>query len=337
MARLLIKSKGFENQALELRPGVNRIGRDAGCDFPISEDTVSSFHCEIVVAASGVTLRDNHSTNGTRVNGEPVQEAQLRAGETLLLGHVELFVENTEFKIPAPVIATPMPPLTVVEAPKVPAIPVPAREKFATPVPAPLATEVKLPPPTKGAARNSSPASNGIVVPAPEKIEARISKSVLVPVVTEVKTPALEKSEPEIPAIRKAVDKVSAPANTAANAPVARTAEVKAPPQSDPIAKKTSEPLATGVTICPRHAQTLAIYTCAHCSEPLCSACVRRSREPNGRMIMLCDACLQKAAARKHTPAPIPTLPPKKSIFGFLRGDARPASTPAARREKSSK
>jgi hypothetical protein len=337
MARILIKSKEFENRVLELRPGVNRIGRDAGCDFTISEDTVSSFHCDVVVTASGVTLRDNNSTNGTRVNGEPIQDAQLRAGQTLLLGYVELFVENTEFKIPVPVIAAPMPPASVIEEPKVPVIPALAREKFEAPTPAPLVTEVKLPVPTNGEVKNSSAARNGIEIPAPEKIEARISTSIPVPVVSEVKSPAPEKIEPKIPAIGKAVDKVSAPGNTSTNAPIARIAEIKAPTQSEPVAKRGSEPLATGVTICPRHAQTLAIYTCAHCSEPLCSACVRRSREPNGRMIMLCEPCLQKAASLRHIPAPIPPLPQKRSIFGFLRCDSRPEAASATSGEKSLK
>ena len=42
MARLLIKTEGLENRTLELRLGVNRVGRDPDCDFPIDHPTVSS-------------------------------------------------------------------------------------------------------------------------------------------------------------------------------------------------------------------------------------------------------------------------------------------------------
>jgi predicted component of type VI protein secretion system len=337
MARLLIKSNGFENRTLELRPGVNRIGRDAGCDFTISEDTVSSFHCEIEVTATGVTLRDNHSTNGTRLNGEPVQEAQLRAGQTLLLGYLELFVENTEFKIPAPVIPAPAPPAPVVEPAKTPAAPAVTEEKLASPLPAPLLAEVKLPAPTNGELKNPVPARHEIAAEASEKIQVRISPAAPPPVVSAAKAREPEKIEAKAPIAEKPAAQKPEPGHAVANGAVAQKAEVIPPAPSEPVPQKRVEPLPSGVTICPRHAQTLAIYTCAHCSEPLCSACVRRSREPNGRMIMLCESCLQKAAALRHIPAPIPPLPQKKSLFGFLRSDARPASTSASRREKASK
>ena len=41
MARLLIKMEGLENRTLELRFGVNHVGRDPDCDFPIDHPAVS--------------------------------------------------------------------------------------------------------------------------------------------------------------------------------------------------------------------------------------------------------------------------------------------------------
>jgi pSer/pThr/pTyr-binding forkhead associated (FHA) protein len=102
MARLLIKTEGLEQQALELRLGVNRVGRDPDCDFPIVHSTVSTNHCEVIVSGDGVMLRDCDSTNGTFVNGDPVTEAWLIPGQEVRLGDVELFVENTDINVAIP-------------------------------------------------------------------------------------------------------------------------------------------------------------------------------------------------------------------------------------------
>jgi pSer/pThr/pTyr-binding forkhead associated (FHA) protein len=102
MARLLVKTKDLDNQTLELRLGVNRVGRDPDCDFPIFHPTVSTNHCELVLSNDGVLLRDCDSTNGTFVNGEPITEARLLPGQTVTLGDVELFVESTEVSIAIP-------------------------------------------------------------------------------------------------------------------------------------------------------------------------------------------------------------------------------------------
>ena len=99
MARLLIKTEGLENRTLELRLGVNRVGRDPDCDFPIIHPTVSTNHCELVVTGVGVMLRDCNSTNGTFLNGDPVREAWLLPGQEVKLGDVELFVESTEVNV----------------------------------------------------------------------------------------------------------------------------------------------------------------------------------------------------------------------------------------------
>jgi pSer/pThr/pTyr-binding forkhead associated (FHA) protein len=102
MARLLIKTEGLKQQALELRLGVNRVGRSPESDFPIHHPTVSTNHCELVVSNDGVLLRDCNSTNGTFVNGEPVGEARLVPGQTVSLGSVDLLVENTQVAVAIP-------------------------------------------------------------------------------------------------------------------------------------------------------------------------------------------------------------------------------------------
>lgn len=102
MARLLVKTEGLEHQTLELRLGVNRVGRDPDCEFCLDHPTISTLHCKLSLSNDGVYIQDCQSTNGTFVNGEPVLEAWLDPGQTVHLGEVELFVESTDAKIAVP-------------------------------------------------------------------------------------------------------------------------------------------------------------------------------------------------------------------------------------------
>ena len=102
MARLLIKEAGKQTQVIELKLGLNRFGRVQSNDFQIEHPTISSRHCDVVVNEHGVLVHDRDSTNGTFVNGEPIKEALLAAGQVLRLGDVELLVDNTEVKVAIP-------------------------------------------------------------------------------------------------------------------------------------------------------------------------------------------------------------------------------------------
>lgn len=109
MARLRIQTAGVGIHVFELGLGVNRIGRSAGNHFQIDHATVSTTHCEIVLDGEGVMLRDCDSTNGTFVDGGRVQRISLRAGQTVHLGEVELFVETTEVIVAIPQFDRPSP------------------------------------------------------------------------------------------------------------------------------------------------------------------------------------------------------------------------------------
>jgi hypothetical protein len=102
MARLLIRTEGLGMQAVELRLGVNRVGRDSECELQLNHSTISSLHCELSLSADGVYLRDCESTNGTFINGEPVAESWLMPGQELRFGDVELYVESTDANIAIP-------------------------------------------------------------------------------------------------------------------------------------------------------------------------------------------------------------------------------------------
>jgi len=113
MARLLLKTEGGGSQPLELNLGVNRIGRSPDCEFQIEHPTVSTLHCEAVLTAKGVILRDCKSTNGTFLNGDTITEVFLAEGQTIHVGDVELLVESTEVRIEIPEseVDRPMPPV----------------------------------------------------------------------------------------------------------------------------------------------------------------------------------------------------------------------------------
>ncbi len=110
MARLLKKSADGPAQVLELNLGVNRFGRDSETDFPVDHPTVSALHCEIILTAEGVLLRDCNSTNGTFINDELVKNAvPLQTGQMIRLGDVEFFVETVEVRIAIPEFERPRP------------------------------------------------------------------------------------------------------------------------------------------------------------------------------------------------------------------------------------
>src|SRR5437763_673288 len=102
MARLSVKTDGLNAKLIELKLGANRVGRHPDNDFRIEHPTISSVHCEIVLHADGVFLRDLESTNGTFVDGEKIREMPLAPGQTVRLGDVELLVETIDAKIAIP-------------------------------------------------------------------------------------------------------------------------------------------------------------------------------------------------------------------------------------------
>lgn len=99
MAKLIIKSKGIATAVLELRPGSNSVGRSERCNFQLLHPTVSNTHCELILSDAALTLRDCGSKNGTRLDGDVVEEVPLRVGHVIHLGEVELVVVSTKLAV----------------------------------------------------------------------------------------------------------------------------------------------------------------------------------------------------------------------------------------------
>ena len=65
---LMIKAKGKETNLRHFNQAEITIGRDPGCDIPLTEDTVSARHAHLTYHHNQWWLEDLTSTNGTRLN-----------------------------------------------------------------------------------------------------------------------------------------------------------------------------------------------------------------------------------------------------------------------------
>ncbi len=78
----------------ELKADKTTIGRLEDNTLQIAEPSVSSHHCEVLVQGNDVLVRDLNSTNGTYIGGEKVSEKNLKPGQILRLGQVEMRLET---------------------------------------------------------------------------------------------------------------------------------------------------------------------------------------------------------------------------------------------------
>src|SRR4051812_38232355 len=97
MAKLVVLSEGLTGKSCELKVDKTTIGRLEDNSFQISEGSVSSHHCEVLLRGKDIIVKDLGSTNGTFVNGERVTgEAGLKPGQILRLGSIEMRLETGE-------------------------------------------------------------------------------------------------------------------------------------------------------------------------------------------------------------------------------------------------
>lgn len=101
----LRETSGGGNSTHELHLGVHILGSGAACDLVFKNQTVSRRHARIEVAETGVTIEDLGSTNGTTLDGTPIEAAvTVDADSTLKLGSLVLSLESVTHRA-APRIA----------------------------------------------------------------------------------------------------------------------------------------------------------------------------------------------------------------------------------------
>jgi hypothetical protein len=142
MARLVVNPGSPGAWDIQLRPGVNSLGRGATNDFKLTEPSVSTTHCQIVVGDGSVIIKDLGSSNGTFVDRTPVQEAYLQSGQRVHLGGLEMMFLGDEAAAVAAAAPAKAPLRATIVAPRA----------VETARPAPVATAFSAPPPIPTAA-----------------------------------------------------------------------------------------------------------------------------------------------------------------------------------------
>lgn len=97
--KLTVLSAQLRGQKFELE-GKDEftLGRTEDTDFAVPDPTISGHHCTILVQGGGhFAVRDEGSTNGTRLNNEKLEageETPLKNGDILQVGGVEMLFDN---------------------------------------------------------------------------------------------------------------------------------------------------------------------------------------------------------------------------------------------------
>lgn len=90
MPRLVVNPGTPQAWEIQLKPGINFLGRGASNDFKFEDPSVSGSHCQIMVENDSTVIKDMGSTNGTFVNRAKIQESRLESGQPLRLGSVDM-------------------------------------------------------------------------------------------------------------------------------------------------------------------------------------------------------------------------------------------------------
>lgn len=75
-------------------PGSIKIGRATDNDIVIPDVLASRHHATLVTTPAGTQILDNRSINGTFVNGQRVESAMLRPGDTVTIGNIDLVFDG---------------------------------------------------------------------------------------------------------------------------------------------------------------------------------------------------------------------------------------------------
>lgn len=89
MPKLIVRSTAYE-----LSEDCVTIGRAPDNAIVLEEPSVSSHHAELRLTGETYILKDLGSTNGTRVNGNPVTETALRLNDRIRFGATEVRYES---------------------------------------------------------------------------------------------------------------------------------------------------------------------------------------------------------------------------------------------------
>ena len=90
--KLIVRTGQQAGRSWRVVPGDTRIGRHPYNDIALDHITVSRSHCLLTLDATGLTLTDLGSTNGTYVNGRRAASTTILAGDELMIGMFRLLL-----------------------------------------------------------------------------------------------------------------------------------------------------------------------------------------------------------------------------------------------------
>ncbi len=104
MKRLVIENGPDQGRAISLNDSdVYSVGRDPAASLPLSDERTSRVHFKLRLKDGIVYIKDQNSTNGTLVNGEPIRETRgLKKGDRIQVGDTVLVVEDVAPRSSAP-------------------------------------------------------------------------------------------------------------------------------------------------------------------------------------------------------------------------------------------
>ena len=94
--KITLLSEQWRGKTYELTKDVYTVGRIEERDICITDPTISTFHCTFTKNGNTYILRDNNSTNGTRVNNTPITEQELQKSDIIQMGDVEMLYNCDE-------------------------------------------------------------------------------------------------------------------------------------------------------------------------------------------------------------------------------------------------
>ncbi|MCF7853817.1 MAG: FHA domain-containing protein [Candidatus Pacebacteria bacterium] len=99
--KVIVLSEQLRGQSFELTETRYDVGRHEDCAICIPDPTVSNHHCTLLKenGDSGYTVKDEGSTNGTRVNGVRLQsgdQQKLVNSDILQVGAIEMLYDSEE-------------------------------------------------------------------------------------------------------------------------------------------------------------------------------------------------------------------------------------------------
>ncbi len=93
--KLIVLSENMRGQIFRLEGDSFIVGRTEDNAISLPDGTISTHHAEVKNNGDGTfTVKDNNSTNGTRVNGNKITEQVISGSDVVQFGSIELLFDD---------------------------------------------------------------------------------------------------------------------------------------------------------------------------------------------------------------------------------------------------